>query len=286
WTESRFNFITSKEKWFFNGELQFHIFPENYYGLGNTALADDEENYDAKRLNIDISALKNLKPGRELFIGPRFRTLWMFDIESSLPDGFFSGQLVPGGEGGLYMGLGLRFQWDQRKGYTVTNPRRGHFISLSGVGFREDWLSDETFGLFEADVRKYWSPPTKFRDVIAVQLLGQAAPGAPPFRLMPMMGSSRDMRAYYAGRFRDNYYASTQVEYRVDLWWRVGMVFWGGVGEVWGPNSEPTFNSLKPTAGGGFRFKIDRENDVNLRIDYGIGSTGNRGLYFSLGEAF
>ena len=285
-TQTRFDIITSEEKWFLNGDLNYRIFPENYYGLGNQSLADDEENYDAKRLATDVSAMRNLKPGKGLFIGPRIRTLWMYDVASSVDSGFFDRGEVPQGRGGVYSGLGLRFQWDRRKGYTVSNPRRGHFVSLSAVGFHDQLLSDASFVMLEADFRKYWSLPGKARDVLAIQVLGRASPGEPPFRLMPLMGDSRDLRGYYRGRFRDLYYSSAQIEYRADVFWRFGIAAWAGVGEVFGPSSDVRLNTLKPTAGGGVRFKIDRRNDINARMDFGVGRDGNMGFYLSLGEAF
>ncbi len=100
------------------------------------------------------------------------------------------------------------------------------------------------------------------------------------------MGSSRDMRAYYIGRFRDVCHSCAQIEYRVDVYWRLGLAAWAGVGEVFGPSSDVRLNTLKPTAGGGVRFKIDRRNDINVRMDSGVGCDSNMGFYLSLCEAF
>jgi len=39
------------------------------------------------------------------------------------------------------------------------------------------------------------------------------------------------------------------------------------------------------TYGGGLRFKIDRESNVNIRFDYALGKNSS-GFYIGFGEAF
>lgn len=40
-----------------------------------------------------------------------------------------------------------------------------------------------------------------------------------------------------------------------------------------------------PSYGGGLRFKINRKENVNLRMDYGFGN-GQQNIYFFIAEAF
>jgi hypothetical protein len=44
--------------------------------------------------------------------------------------------------------------------------------------------------------------------------------------------------------------------------------------------------SLKPNAGIGLRFLVDKNEDTHLRIDYAIGVERQSGLYISFGESF
>ena len=46
------------------------------------------------------------------------------------------------------------------------------------------------------------------------------------------------------------------------------------------------FSSLKYSFGTGLRFKFNKEENVNLRADVGIGINGSTGIYFGIEEAF
>jgi hypothetical protein len=73
-----------------------------------------------------------------------------------------------------------------------------------------------------------------------------------------------------------------QMEYRVPIYWRVGMVFWGGVGSIASQVSDLT-DDLVTTYGTGFRFKI--KDQVNVRADIGFGED-ETSFYFHVNEVF
>lgn len=45
-------------------------------------------------------------------------------------------------------------------------------------------------------------------------------------------------------------------------------------------------NELKYSFGGGLRYLFNKKEQVNLRMDIGIGPNGNTGIYFGIEEAF
>ncbi|UOQ75864.1 hypothetical protein MUN84_14635 [Hymenobacter sp. 5516J-16] len=47
-----------------------------------------------------------------------------------------------------------------------------------------------------------------------------------------------------------------------------------------------TFDDMKYAGGGGIRFRFNRRDRLNIRLDYGVGSGGNSGIIFAVGEAF
>ena len=75
----------------------------------------------------------------------------------------------------------------------------------------------------------------------------------------------------------------TQVEYRLNLPGRHGMVFWGGVGAIADDISEFSSDKLLPNGGVGYRFEVKPR--VNLRLDMAWGD-GDTGFYFNVNEAF
>ena len=77
-----------------------------------------------------------------------------------------------------------------------------------------------------------------------------------------------------------------QVEYRTDLYWRFGLVVFGGMTAMYDGLVDWDESNWMYNVGTGLRFLIDREDDVYLRLDYGIGRDGQSGFYVSFGEAF
>ncbi len=76
--------------------------------------------------------------------------------------------------------------------------------------------------------------------------------------------------------------AMGQVEYRLPIFWRVGAVFWGGVGSV-APEINELNEDLLTSVGVGLRFKI--KDKVNIRTDIGFGSD-ETAFYFHVNEVF
>jgi hypothetical protein len=93
------------------------------------------------------------------------------------------------------------------------------------------------------------------------------------------------MRGYFKGRYRDEHYFATQVEYRQYFWWRLGFVAFVGAGDVVPEITSLQIRKLKPSYGFGLRFLFDKEQKINLRMDIGFGRNTN-GVYFGIEEAF
>jgi hypothetical protein len=79
---------------------------------------------------------------------------------------------------------------------------------------------------------------------------------------------------------------TTQLEYRLALPKRFGVVGFGGLGGVIPGGNQPfrTKNFL-PSVGGGLRFLLSKKYNVNLRVDAAQGKA-SRTFSFGVGEAF
>ena len=94
------------------------------------------------------------------------------------------------------------------------------------------------------------------------------------------------MRGFFASRFRDRHCAVAQLEYRAALWWRMGLVLFGGVGDVAHRVSDFSPGHFRTAAGGGLRVALDAKEGINLRVDVGRSSLGDFNLYLGLGEGY
>jgi hypothetical protein len=109
--------------------------------------------------------------------------------------------------------------------------------------------------------------------------------GEPPFFMLERFGGSSLMRGHFAGRYRDRNVAVVQAEYRVPVWWRFGVVGFGGVGRVDRSLSDFELSGTHFSAGGGVRFLLERSARINARLD-AAWAEDDWGLYLALGEAF
>ena len=178
-------------------------------------------------------------------------------------------------------GLGPTLEYDSRSDSFY--PRAGSQFRFQAsfhgkaVGGRRVY---ETYNTF---YNKYFSITP--RQVLAVHASGCQAVGSVPFYDLCFFGQSKDVRGYEVGRYIDRVMIAGQAEYRVELRGRLGATAFFGAGEVARKWPNLRVDAMKPGGGVGLRFRLTKENHINLRVDYGWG-IGSRGLYLGVGEAF
>ncbi len=150
--------------------------------------------------------------------------------------------------------------------------------------YTETFGSTYGFNRFELDARKYFNPWLKH--AIAIQATTTAVGGDVPFYSLALLGGDKTMRGYYQGALRDKVLVDTQVEYRLPVWNIFGLVSWIGTGRVGESYSDLSLDGFWLSYGAGLRIKVDSEQNINLRIDFGYGPGGISGLYFNFAEAF
>lgn len=170
-----------------------------------------------------------------------------------------------------------------------TAPNRFYPTSGTMLDFTSDFFSQAlgskyTFQAYRFTFNKYSS--LSKNQVLAYNLFVCGTGGQPPFYGNCIYGTNNELRGYTAGRYLDRYMFATQLEYRLSLAKRLGLVGFGGVGEVIPGGSQVLrINSFLPAGGGGLRFQLSKAYRVNLRADFARGKdtwTWSMGV----GEAF
>ncbi|QNI30898.1 BamA/TamA family outer membrane protein [Alloacidobacterium dinghuense] len=163
-------------------------------------------------------------------------------------------------------------------------PLKGSVIDFTGDFFAQDLGSKYSFQSYKFTFNKYLSLPDK--QVLAYNLYWCGTGGTPPFYGNCIYGASNELRGYTAGRYLDHYMFATQLEYRLVLPWKFGLVGFGGVGAV-APGSDQFFraNHLLPAGGTGIRYMLSKKYHVNLRTDFAWGKD-NFTWGVGVGEAF
>jgi hypothetical protein len=163
-------------------------------------------------------------------------------------------------------------------------PTSGTFLDFTTDFFSEALGSKYSFQAYRFTFNKYAS--LSKNQVLAYNLFVCGTGGKPPFYGNCIFGANNELRGYVAGRYLDRYMFATQLEYRLSLPKRFGVVGFAGVGEVF-PEGSQAFrtNNLLPAGGGGLRFQVSKAYRVNLRADFARGKdtwTWSMGV----GEAF
>ena len=82
-------------------------------------------------------------------------------------------------------------------------------------------------------------------------------------------GTNSQLRGYLAGRYFSCYMVATQLEYRLMLPKRFGVVGFGGISEVIsGGNQTFRIKKFLPSVGARLRFELSKAYHVNLRVDW------------------
>jgi len=219
--------------------------------------------------------------GWDIFVGPRFLTGNSTILRR---EGAPTLVAVPSD-------LGLRTNWRAIGVRLVRETRRNRCYPTNGT------LLDFTLDIFSQAIgskysfQSYTLTFNKYLGLTKSQVLAYnayfcATGGHPPFYGNCIYGRKNELRGYEAGRYLDRYMLATQLEYRLVLPKRFGLVGFGGVGGMAAGGHE-FFRSenFLPSAGGGLRFLLSKRFHVNLRTDLARGK-GDHSLSMGLTEAF
>jgi Omp85 superfamily domain len=164
-------------------------------------------------------------------------------------------------------------------------PTSGTYFTFTSDFYSEKLGSKYSFQSYTTSFSKYWSWGES--RVLAYNGFSCATGGKPPFFENCIYGSRNQLRGYVAGKYFDRYMVATQLEFRLGLPMRLGVVGFGGVGEAIPGGDQILFkdNSFLPSGGGGLRFELSKQYHVNLRADVARGRDGHT-FSLGIGESF
>lgn len=225
-----------------------------------------------------VEFLRNF--GKKIFVGPRYQYR---KLTSTL-----GGEPTPGGfeipaidVTATTAALGIHVQRDLRDNSFY--PKKGSLVDFKADFFAKALGSNRDYQTYSVSYSGYHSLSDK--QVLAYRGSACSVSDSTPFFDLCLYGTNSNLRGYTAGEYQDRRMFATQVEFRQELPYRMGLVGFAGVGGVAPGWNEFRFNKLLPAAGVGFRFKLDKTNHINYRIDLGFGRGGHT-LSLSVSEAF
>ncbi len=267
-----------EDRWRISSAVSYSKFPTKYWGIGNDTPDSAEEDYTPKALTLRLWPQKQIGTGWYAGVAANIVDR---RITEATQDGLIDSGLAPGASEKQGIGLGGSLIRDSRDNRVF--PRRGSYHKLLVDVFADVWFGDLGFGVYTLDLRKYF--PVARTHVLALQALGIATSGEPPFDLYPQLGGESLLRGYFQGRYRDRSLLAFQGEYRFPVIWRFGAAGFAGIGQVAPDFGGFGFDRFWVAGGAGLRFLLARKQGLNIRADFAFGE-GSSGFYLSVGEAF
>ncbi|MCB0220888.1 MAG: BamA/TamA family outer membrane protein [Chrysiogenetes bacterium] len=261
-----------------DARASFSNFSLKYWGVGNRAPDILEEDYQSSRAKFSLAA--SYRVWKELRVGAGYE-FFRSHLEEFLPGGLIATGLAPGAPDAIVSGLGPSVTWDSRDHPFASES--GGYYHYESIFYEGAFGSDADYVAHRFDLRRFFTPAKNH--TIGVQLLAQFIDGDPPFESFSQLGGRKMLRGIFSGRYRDRHMIAGQLEYRFPIWWFIGGAAFGAAGQVTHEVDRFEWDHIRWAAGGGLRFKVDRKNRINLRLDF-AGSDGEFAVYFDVGEAF
>jgi hypothetical protein len=218
--------------------------------------------------------------GKNIFVGPRYqhRSLYARLGGEQTPGGF---EIPAIDIQSTTVAVGIHVQRDLRD--STFYPRKGSIFNWTGDFFDQSIGSKRQYQTYKLQYNHYHAMGEK--QVLAYRGMICSANQNVPFYDLCFFGTNNDLRGYTGGEFQNRRMFATQAEFRKELKGRFGVVAFGGVGGIARRWNEFRMDEFLPAAGAGLRFKLDKKNHINYRIDWAVGRAGHT-LVIGVGEAF
>ncbi|QZE12940.1 hypothetical protein K4L44_10100 [Halosquirtibacter laminarini] len=276
--EANLNGFTNSN-WSIESSVAYYRKENQWYGVGVSGEAIDYSMFDSNEFLFSGAISKGFG---KVYVGLLYdiQTMAISSIEGDLftPD-------VPGYEGGFILGIGPMIRFDGRD--NVVYPHHGLYVDLRSLHYASWMGSDYEFSTLALDIRYFNTFGLPQKHVFAFQSVFKNSSDNTPFYRMPVLADKNTLRGISnPNKYIDNNMWYSQVEYRRDLWWRLGAVAWVGVGNDYSNEHSAFFEDVKYVYGIGGRFQIDDKEKVHLRADFGFGPYGDSAIFLTFLEAF
>ena len=253
-------------------------FPDAFYGIGDDTPTSAREPYTRRFAEAILAAELPIVP-RRLRAGLRLdlRGEEILDVQ---PGGLLASGAIEGADGFSAVGIGGSVTWDTRD--RPLFPRRGSFLQAWYLQYPQAIGRHREFA--RANVEGRYFLPLGSERVLGMAAFVEQAFGDAPFTMLPRLGSTRFLRGWREGRYRDRLAWAAQAELRVPLWKRITGTAFGALGDVAADAGALRADTIKVAGGVGLRYRLTPEG-ANIRIDLAESSAGPE-LYVLVLDAF
>lgn len=272
--QSDFNLFSKRNRFYLQGSHDLSRFPEFFFGIGNSNSEDDHCLINISYFDAKLALYNQLL--HDFYVGTLLHHQNLQSVDKPIEQHDFSINEM----GYSSTGTGLGLLLDKRN--HLLNPSKGYYLETKFTKYFDGSHMTKGFNSHTLDARYYH---TFNKLILNTNLYTVHNSGTVPFRMMPFLGGPRFMRGYYAGRFRDNNLTFLQAEVRRNIFWRIGVAAFSGMGQVYNTIEEFNTDRFHFNYGAGLRFQINKHSPANIRLDYGR-TIDSHGFYIVFGECF
>lgn len=262
-----------------NARIEAGKVPDYFYGKGMNTTPDNQK-YTMQTYGVHYEWLTYFSRRHIVGFKSRINYNKISDIE---PGTIITGQIA-GLEAGYTGEIGPSYLYDSRD--DIIYPRKGWYAKSSITYFPGFFKGNYSIASVEFDIRKYITL-VNHKNTVALQVVNRYLLGDNiPFYELNQLGGEKRLRGIHANRYIDRHLFFTQLEYRRDLPLFFGIAAFAGTGLVYDTFSDYNLQNLVFNYGLGLRINLIPEENVNFRIDVGMGSNGENGFYVGIQEVF
>lgn len=178
--------------------------------------------------------------------------------------------------------LGYTVSCDGRD--NINFPTRGFLVNYENRFVRKKLGASNDYDIFKISANHFWDISNDNRSILVSRLFADIASGDVPFQAQNTVGRD-DLRGYSKGKYRGNQVYAIQAELRQDVYGKLGMVGFLGVGSAVDKISDIPESEFLPSIGVGIRYLAIPKEKIRIGIDFGVGKD-DWSLAFRIGEAF
>ncbi len=190
-------------------------------------------------------------------------------------------------------GIGATLSYDTRSKSEKFFPRRSQLVSLIANDFPQAWGSKEHFYNILLNARDY---RRGFRsgDVLATQIYAQYSSENTPDGALAALGARNVLRGFVIGQYKARNMIAAQTEYRYRI---SGTDFrlsaFGGYANLSGGSkgTSDTANRARDngdyySGGAGVHYILQKEQNVDYRVNFAVTNTNDYAVYANINQAF
>ena len=265
------------ENYYIYSWIYYSYVPDQFYKLRSDNKADNFEFITYRMWYANIDFLRKIKANT--FFGLSYHGEEIIN-NTYKENGIFNndqGVLAPNNY--VANGLGLKLKFDSRDNLITSS--KGSMIEVLFRPYFKGALSQYNFSTAVIDARRFVNFDTTHYKILAIQAYLNYTEGNVPFRMLPGVLT----RAFHQNQLKNNLNFHLRSEFRFQVYNWFGTSIFTGIAAI--SRGFDTINLTQPyfNFGGGFRFRLSKTYNINLRTDIGYARSASN-FYLSFIDAF